>query len=1725
MSMDEGFLQPWECEKNAEEAFFSHNVLHLPAGKAGKTRNETALCFGVAPRGNYNPAVNVRKLVALSTVILFTLFSILPPQAYAEVITLDGGTIDIQKQDNITNWNVTGNPVWNVPEFNVTEGATHNITGLSAGASLAVLVNGGNASNIFGTMNLSNLDFILQNIAGINIGSSANINLNNAALIASTLPLNLDVTNFLSRQYAFEGQGGFLRNDGTITGGKGDVVALVANSIRNTGTIEVPMGTVALAAGDVVTVGISADGMVTIGVDEATVNALGLGVTKDQIKNTGKIQANGGRVILDAKAIDTLFDRAINIDASENATAAIVADDGLIEFIAEGDIKNTGTLQAKRGSIEIDATGDVENEGTIETLSLHEHGYTFRSTGVLKGGDVYMNNTDGAGYLSGTLGSNVTDAGEIIVNGDITLSDSITITAGTAFTMGQGYTITGGGKNLTISSSGSSTIGKVTGVNDLILSQNGSAVTYQVQNAVTLIGDLTVNTGVTLTGGHSVTVGGGSVTGDGTINMTGGTFTVLGPGGDSAGQFGGNTPWTFWNLFFGDGTTAGVTQKAGPNKVTILTELKISLGHELKAGSSTWDLSWGGGYFTDAIQVAAGEGFTVAVRTDGTVWSWGNTQYGRLGNGVNAPGSTDLPVQVLGVDGSGFLSGVKSIVAGCAHVIALLTNGNVVGWGRNNYGQVGDGTETDRTFPVTLTALTGKNIISISVGPSEAGGSSITSGLGGNHSLALSADGKVYSWGNNSYGQLGRSGNRDIPTAISGLSSVTAIAAGSYNSLFLLGDGTVYGSGYNGYAQMANSTYYSWTNPLLVVGTLEGGLTVTGIAAGTYHTLYLLSDGTVAAMGRDNRGQLGNDATLSSSSSLVTVAGLTGVTSIAAGGAHSLALLTDGTVYSWGYNPYGQLGNGTRTDSPLPVAVSGLSGVLQLAAGQGHSTAVLNDGTLVSWGNILGNNSASRSVIPVHAVLDFGELLNLTDIGQISAGYQFTLALKSDGSKVYAWGTNTYGQLGNGSVANSNTPVLVRDSAGDGYLTGVASIAAGQFYALALMKDGTVMSWGRNNTGQLGIGDSSISSRLLPGLVPGLTGAVEISAGGSHILVRLENALVGDISDDTLVAWGGNTYGQLGLGHNDGPQYAPVAVPGLVGVAEISAGYQHSLARMSNGTSATDDDTLMAWGYNLGGELGVGDYTNRNIPSQVCGLGGIGFLTGVQAISAGTSHSLALLPGGIVYAWGKNQGGELGNGVSFETAITGGASSPIPVLVSGLEGSLVTDIAAGQSFSLALLSDGTLKEWGTVYTSSTSQAFLSTAADKSGISGVIRISGVWGHNSAVLADGTVMSWGANSGGCLGDNSTNTSAQPVYSVIPAYAPFTVDGTFTPEDSTFEYSGDYAFGKVAVTLVTDTLYNRLIVPQDAYKKIDPVLAGGLSGGKPLRDDDLDRIAPGGWKREKRGLSKLDLDEANRQLDENVKYAARHGEEGAEKSVERLLRDTVESFFEPMNILRFKTSTSVFVNQGAVFVLDVANEVSFLEEGSGLRVDFKRPVPNPAEDEGKAGEFVKKNTGLMVATPVFRHNPGEAAVVNPPSQPGRVGPTGDNPAEIQVHRAELKDPGRDVFIRSPGGQWQPATTGTVLLPGDEVRTITGSSVKMLLEGGAVGQVEVSERSFLRIGKAETNTVTGDKTTLLELAVGKVLVHAEKLKGESSFEVRTPTALTGVRGTTFTVEVKEKE
>ena len=591
------------------------------------------------------------------------------------------------------------------------------------------------------------------------------------------------------------------------------------------------------------------------------------------------------------------------------------------------------------------------------------------------------------------------------------------------------------------------------------------------------------------------------------------------------------------------------------------------------------------------VQVSAGGSYTLALKSDGTVWAWGRNNYGQLGNGLF--NSSETLIKVIG------LSDVKAIFAGDFQSLALKNDGTVWAWGRNDYGQLGDGTKTNRSTPIQITGLSGVTAIS----------------AGGWHSLALKNDGTVWAWGRNDSGQLGdgTTSNKSTPAQVTGLGGVTAISAGSSHSLALKNDGIVWAWGNNNYyGKLGDGTTEDKSTPVQVK-VLSG---ITAISAGSSHSLALKNDGTVWAWGYNYYGQLGNGATMNSSPVQAKV--LNGVVAISAGGSFSLALKNDGTVWAWGSNSFCQLGDGAMFQRTTPIYVTGLDGMKNISSGDRHSLALKNDGTVWAWGynhyGQLGNITAAIKSTPL-------QVTGLSDVKAISAGDSHSLALKNDGT-VWAWGYNNCGQLGDGTTTNKSIPVQVTG------LSGVTAISAGDSHSLALKNDGTLQAWGYNEYGQLGLPfpkNSSIpvlsqkKTKLYP---PEPLVIQDFASGGSHTIVLTD--------EGEVWAWGHNGYGQLGDGTNmDSSE--PVLVKGLTHVVAISAGLNHSMALKSDGT-------LWAWGQNNYGQLGDGTTINRSVPIKVNGL------NNMMILSAGGSHSTALKSDLSLWAWGRNTYGQVGNG-------------------------------------------------------------------------------------------------------------------------------------------------------------------------------------------------------------------------------------------------------------------------------------------------------------------------------------------------------------------------------------------------------------------------------------------------------------------------------------------------
>jgi hypothetical protein len=341
--------------------------------------------------------------------------------------------------------------------------------------------------------------------------------------------------------------------------------------------------------------------------------------------------------------------------------------------------------------------------------------------------------------------------------------------------------------------------------------------------------------------------------------------------------------------------------------------LSRQLGNGSLLASSDLPVDVSGLKFVTAV--AAGGRHSLALLANGTVVAWGDDEFGQLGDGGMETAAVPTAVSEL--------AGVKAIAAGEDHSLALLSNGTVMAWGDDESGQLGDGSTRESDVPVPVKGLTGVKAIA----------------AGGNHSLALLSNGTVMAWGENESGELGSGSTKSssVPVAVKGLSGVTAISVGGEFSLALLGKGTIEGWGSDASGQLADSAVEETTDVPVAVGTLSG---VSAVAAGAEHALALLSNGTVMAWGEDASGELGDGTIKTREETPVAVSGLSGAVAIAAGGQDSAALLSGGSVMTWGINRWGTLGDGTSgSPSDVPVLVSGIGKVASVSAGGFHMLA------------------------------------------------------------------------------------------------------------------------------------------------------------------------------------------------------------------------------------------------------------------------------------------------------------------------------------------------------------------------------------------------------------------------------------------------------------------------------------------------------------------------------------------------------------------------------------------------------------------------------------------------------------------------------------------------------------------------------------------------------------------------------------------------------------------
>ena len=725
------------------------------------------------------------------------------------------------------------------------------------------------------------------------------------------------------------------------------------------------------------------------------------------------------------------------------------------------------------------------------------------------------------------------------------------------------------------------------------------------------------------------------------------------------------------------------------------------------------------GALTTWSQISAGA-TSMALKTDGTMWFWGKNDSGQVGD--NTVINRSSPVQV------GALTTWSKVFAGYYHNVAIKTDGTLWAWGRNVEGQLGQNNQIPRSSPVQIGSLTTWSQI--------AGGDV--------HSIATKTDGTLWAWGNGGEGRLGDNTliTRSSPVQIGALTTWSLVAGGFYRSLALKTDGTMWTWGFNSKGQLGDNTVLNRSSPVQV-----GALTTWSlIAGGIYHSSAIETDGSLYTWGNNAQGQLGIN-TVTSRSSPVQIgsepaAEVTNWSKVALGDRHAAATKTNGTLWAWGYNVNGQLGDNTVITRSSPVQIGALTAwSLVAASGQYHTIATKTDGTIWTWGagtkGQLGNN-ASLATNKRSSPVQVGAL---TTWSKITSGREFTAAIKTD-TTLWTWGANNSSQLGENDTVYRSSPVQVGNTP-VAETTNWSQVAGGASYFLATKTDGTMWAWGLGDNGQLGINIGNIT-RSSPVQVGALTTWSKLFSGGNTSLAIK--------TDGTLWTWGDNTYGNSGLNDASVKRSSPVQVGSGTTWNQIATGVDTTLATKTDGT-------LWSWGRNQTGQLGDNTVLARSSPVQV------GSLTTWSKVAAGIQHFIATKTDGTLWSFGYNSlSGSLGDNTILNR------SSPVQI------GALTTwsKIASSRFASLAAKTDGTLWVWGYNAQGQLGQDDLNfgpLGATVNHRSSPVQIGALvygWSlaaggsyHFTGIKTNGTLWAWGLNTtDGQVGDNTVINKSSPV-----------------------------------------------------------------------------------------------------------------------------------------------------------------------------------------------------------------------------------------------------------------------------------------------------------------------------------------------------------------------------
>lgn len=474
---------------------------------------------------------------------------------------------------------------------------------------------------------------------------------------------------------------------------------------------------------------------------------------------------------------------------------------------------------------------------------------------------------------------------------------------------------------------------------------------------------------------------------------------------------------------------------------------------------------------TDWSHVAIGLEHNMALKRDGSLWGIGDNSCGQLGDGTVIDG---MSLRRIGADKTWV-----TVVAGDYHTLALDATRRLWGWGQNKIGQLG---------------VTGAGDLVTVPSPVDDGSEWLMVAAGHEHSVGVQKDGSLWAWGSNDCGQLGSGTTNMIakPTRIGIASDWLTVAAGYGHTLGLKRDGSLWAWGRNYSGQLGDGTSENRLTPKRIGDDSDWAT----IAVGSSHSLAIKRSGSLWAWGANYVGQVG-DGTTENRSTPTRIGGDNDWASVVGGGGHTAAVKRNGGVWVCGAAIFGQLGNGVKTASywDPPVRLGSEVGWTAVASWESadHIVALMQDGSMWAWGwNVYGQlGDGTKATRRVPTRVDTG-----TDWRAIAVGQAHSSALKADHS-LWTWGKNDYGQLGNGTLTGSSEPLMI------GQVGDWSYVSTGSEHSVGIRQDGSLWSWGRNDSGQLG--DGTRSHRSVPTLIDSGAKWRSVSAGEDHTVAIMND--------------------------------------------------------------------------------------------------------------------------------------------------------------------------------------------------------------------------------------------------------------------------------------------------------------------------------------------------------------------------------------------------------------------------------------------------------------------------------------------------------------------------------------------------------------------------------------------------------------------------------------------